>query len=303
MLALVLTCKLPTRAQNNYYFHPSISMSPEHLSSLWRPPPWELDSNLSTNSLIARLQEHSPKAWTPPPPPTDFSQTPTCTREPEICHRVNKTFQKFPKSESSNSYHLSTSSSLWRSRPQTRAQLLSCIFPPWRPSQRVLDPNTVEQFFPEAALLLLLPHQTFLKFEPALSTSSTLWRSCSSSSCSFSACTTPFIVLAPPEHLLLLPLTTDGRLCSRYLCSNWLHINLLPHPCYRSLLSNVAQHTTSSRTCTPPFPISQMVSLQLQLLHSSHWLLPKLATWTREENSFILCGNYHSFPVTSIQKH
>ena len=37
-------------------------------------------------------------------------------------------------------------------------------------------------------------------------------------------------------------------------CSTWLHINLLPHPRYRSLLSNVAQHTTSSRTCTPPFP-------------------------------------------------
>lgn len=36
-----------------------------------------------------------------------------------------------------------------------------------------------QQFFSEAALLLLLPHQTFLKFEPALSTSSTLWRSCS----------------------------------------------------------------------------------------------------------------------------
>ena len=57
MLALVLTCKLPTRAQNNYYFHPS-NVFPCHLSIF--PPsgdlllesstptspqiPWSLDS-------------------------------------------------------------------------------------------------------------------------------------------------------------------------------------------------------------------------------------------------------------------
>lgn len=216
-----------------------------------------------------------------------------------MCHRVNKTFQKFPKSESSNSHHLSTSSSLWRSRPQTWAQLLRCIFPPWRPSQRVLDPNSsFPKLHSSCSSLTRLSSNSNLHWAPPPPYDEA---AATSSSCSFSACTTPFIVLAPLEHLLLLPLTTDGRLCSRHLL-----LHLASH-----------QFATSSSLQEPAFQcgatyhqlpylhssISQMVSLQLQLLHSSHWLLPKLATWTREENSFILCGNYHSFPVTSIQKH
>ena len=216
-----------------------------------------------------------------------------------MCHRVNKTFQKFPKSESSNSHHLSTSSSLWRSRPQTWAQLLRCIFPPWQPSQRVLDPNSsFPKLHSSCSSLTRLSSNSNLHWAPPPPYDEA---AATSSSCSFSACTTPFIVLAPLEHLLLLPLTTDGRLCSRHLL-----LHLASH-----------QFATSSSLQEPAFQcgatyhqlpylhssISQMVSLQLQLLHSSHWLLPKLATWTREENSFILCGNYHSFPVTSIQKH
>ena len=158
-----------------------------------------------------------------------------------------------------------------------------------------------QQFFSEAALLLLLPHQTFLKFEPALSTSSYDEAAATSSSCSFSACTTPFIVLAPPEHLLLLPLTTDGRLCSRHLL-----LHLASH-----------QFATSSSLQEPAFQCGATYH-QLPYLHSSisHFpngfsptptppfipLAPPKTYHLHRILFFILCGNFYSkyFHVTPI---
>ena len=167
-----------------------------------------------------------------------------------MCHRVNKTFQKFPKSESSNSHHLSTSSSLWRSRPQTWAQLLRCIFPPWRPSQRVLDPNSsFPKLHSSCSSLTRLSSNSNLHWAPPPPYDEA---AATSSSCSFSACTTPFIVLAPLEHLLLLPLTTDGRLCSRHLL-----LHLASH-----------QFATSSSLQEPAFQCGATYH-QLPYLHSS----------------------------------
>ena len=172
-----------------------------------------------------------------------------------MCHRVNKTFQKFPKSESSNSHHLSTSSSLWRSRPQTWAQLLRCIFPPWRPSQRVLDPNSsFPKLHSSCSSLTRLSSNSNLHWAPPPPYDEA---AATSSSCSFSACTTPFIVLAPLEHLLLLPLTTDGRLCSRHLL-----LHLASH-----------QFATSSSLQEPAFQCGATYH-QLPYLHL-HFPFPK----------------------------